>query len=176
MVRLQDLILHEEIPPLVSLMAQRDGPNTFRNAGTIGGVIVQADWESELYAALLVHEASLTIQTIEGNKQVALADFSEESLDQGLVLSVTFAPDGTGGTARVARTPADKPIVAAVGRKKESGDILLAFCGMSDRPIVVNLEELAHINPPSDFRGTSAYRREMAITLAKRVLNQLNGD
>jgi CO/xanthine dehydrogenase FAD-binding subunit len=174
MVRIKELAQNSGIPSLLREMARRDGPNTQRNAGTIGGAIVEADWESELYAALLVHGASVTIQTIGGRQFMPLQDFSQDLVKRGLVISVSLDPGGVTADARVARTPADSPIVAAVGRKNEAGDIQLAFCGIGKRPIMANLENLAGMTPPSDFRGSSAYRREMAITLGKRVLEQLS--
>ena len=174
MVRIKEIAQNSGIPSLLRKMARRDGPNTQRNAGTIGGAIVEADWESELYAALLVHGASVTIQTIDGRQFMPLQDFSQDLVKRGLVISVGLDPGGATADARVARTPADSPIVAAVGRKNEAGDVQLAFCGIGKLPIMANLESLAGITPPSDFRGSSAYRREMAITLGKRVLEQLS--
>jgi len=173
MVRIKEIVQNPGIPPLLRRMARRDGPNTLRNAGTIGGTVVEADWESELYAALLVHGASVTIQSVEGRQQMPLQNFSPDLVKQGVVISVSLDPGGATADARVARTPADSPIVAAVGRQNESADIQLAFCGIGNMPILANLEELAGITPPADFRGSSAYRREMALTLGKRVLDQL---
>jgi CO/xanthine dehydrogenase FAD-binding subunit len=174
MVRIKEIVQNPGIPPLLSKMARRDGPNTQRNAGTIGGAIVEADWESELYATLLVHGASVTIQTVDGRQEMSLQNFSQDLVERGLVISVSLDPGGATADARVARTPADSPIVAVVGRKNAAGDVQLAFCGISKQPIMANLEDLAGITPPSDFRGSSAYRREMAIILGKRVLEQLS--
>ncbi len=176
MVRIKEIVQTAGMPPLLRKMARRDGPNTLRNAGTIGGAIVKADWESELYAALLVHGASVTIQTVDGQQQVLLQNFSRELVQRGLVISVSLEPGGATANARVARTPTDNPIVAVVGRQIEAGDVQLAFCGISEQPILADLEELAGVTPPSDFRGSSTYRREMAITLGKRVLDQLTNN
>ncbi len=173
MVRLKELTENTEIPDLLRNMARRDGPNTLLNIGTIGGLIVGADWESELYAALLVHAASVTLMNAGGNQQIPLQDLSRDAVNEAVVISVSLDPRGATASARVARTPADSPIVAAVGRKNEAGQFQLAFCGIGERPLLANLGELAGLTPPADFRGSSTYRREMAITLGKRVLDQL---
>ncbi len=95
---------------------------------------------------------------------------------------------------RVARTPRDKPIVAVAVRVTRDGDLCggvrIALAGVADRPIcayeaedrlkgqlfdkrlvdvaVTNL--LEHLDPPSDFKGSSEYRREMAAVLTRRAL------
>ncbi len=51
MTRLQALVESGNTPDLIRETAHREGPNTFRNQGTIGGVIADADSESELLAA-----------------------------------------------------------------------------------------------------------------------------
>ena len=66
MTRLQDIVDDERVPELLRAATQREGPNTFRNAGTLGGTIVEANWESELLAALLVLECELRIEAAGG--------------------------------------------------------------------------------------------------------------
>ncbi len=80
---------------------------------------------------------------------------------------------GVTASDRVARTSADKPIVAVLGRKRPDGRTLLALCGVAATPILVEPDQLSSLNPPADFRGSSEYRREMAVLLAGRVLNTL---
>jgi len=173
MVRIQAIVDHTEVAPLIREMARREGPNTMRHAGTIGGLVVQADRESELYAALLVHRASVRIQTLAGEKVVNLDTLSPKILTGGLITAITLAPGGQFAHERVARTPADKPIVAAVGRKDQAGVIKVAYCGVAERPGLYEQDQLQELEPPDDFRGSSAYRREMAAILGKRVLEQL---
>ena len=62
MVRLRDLIENPATPTAVAAAARCEGPNTLRNAATIGGVVACCDWQSELLAALLVHEAVVDVQ------------------------------------------------------------------------------------------------------------------
>lgn len=177
MVRLQTLIEDNRIPNWLREIAGREGPNTFRHVATIGGVVVGANTESELLAALLVSEAQVQVQSTRGSQSFALADFLRDvpaALNGGLVTAVSVATGGKAASARVARTPADAPIVAAVARQDTNGKLHLALCGVAATPILTDPDKVAGLNPPADFRGSSEYRRQMAVTLAARVVAELN--
>jgi carbon-monoxide dehydrogenase medium subunit len=173
MVRLQTIVDDEEAPDLLREMARREGPNTFRNAGTVGGAIAAGGGENEFLAALLVHEAQVTVETPDGTRRLSLAQLLadlERGLRGGILAGVALDTRGATAHDRVARTPADSPIVAAVARRPPDDDVRLALCGVADVPVLVNERELDALQPPSDFRGSSDYRREMAKVLAARVL------
>lgn len=177
MTRLQALVDADSAPDLIRETAHREGPNTFRNQGTIGGVIAGADPESELLAALLVSETEVTIQTQSGARTMALSEVLADvagSLADGILTTVSLATNGQTASERVGRTPADSPIVAVVGRKTEGGQILLALCGVADSPILVNPNQIDSLDPPADFRGSGAYRKQMAMVLSERVVEELN--
>ncbi|MDM8530544.1 FAD binding domain-containing protein [Anaerolineales bacterium HSG25] len=177
MTRLQSLVDHIDLPTLVREMAQREGPNTMRSQATIGGVIVGGDWESELLAALLVYEATVTLEGTDETRSMSLTDFladSASALKGQLLTQVSFPAHGKTAAERVARTPADKPIVAALVRlEPETQYIHVALCGVADTPILVSQEELVTLNPPADFRGSTEYRKEMAQVLTTRAISSL---
>lgn len=179
MVRLQTIVNDDRIPGLLREAARREGPNTLRNAATIGGTVASPSKDSELLGALLVFEAEVKVQTIGNTKKIPLADFLLDvptSLSGGLVTSISLASMGQTTSARVGRTPADKPIVAALARLGGDGKILLALCGVANTPVLVDPDNVkAAINPTGDFRGSTEYRRQMAATLAKRVVSELTG-
>ena len=172
MVRLQAIVEHADVPELVQQMALREGPNTFRHMGTVGGVVATADPESELYAALLVHEAMVTVQAQAGEARVPLAEFALG--ERELITAVTLQRHGQTASQRVARTPADKPIVAVVGRRVEER-VILAASGVTERPILINTNEIDQLRPAADFRGSSNYRRQMVRVLVERVFTEING-
>jgi CO/xanthine dehydrogenase FAD-binding subunit len=174
MVRLQQLMEDYDVPSLIRETARFEGPNTFRRAGTLGGVLVDADWESELFAALLVHEARVRIRTLAGKEVVPLDKFTQKSIGIGIVTGVIINEDGQTAHERVSRTPADNPIVAVVGRKDGSGEVHLALCGVADRPVLSSEDGIARLSPPGDFRGSSVYRQKLAEILVGRVLGQLS--
>ena len=177
MTRLQTLVDDARMPPLIRETARREGPNTLRQAATIGGLVVGADWESELLAALLVFEAIVTVRTLNDTRAIPLSTFLADvaaNLNGGLATDVSLATSGQTASERVARTPADKPIVAVVGRRDGTDKHHLAFCGLAQTPLLLQPEQLDTITPPADFRGSSDYRRQMAILLAERVRLGIN--
>ena len=175
-VRLQDLADFIGTPALLRQACYFEGPNTIRNAATLGGVIASADGESELLAALLVYQAQLVIQNGQGRQELSLATFfhDKDPLLQGAIITEMRLPTGgRSAAARVARTPADRPIVAAAGRVSPRGKLFIALCGCGERPALVDPAALDDLPYPADFRGSSAYRREMAGILVRRVREEL---
>ena len=176
MARLQAVVDAEEAPLPLRKAAQRETPNTFRQAATIGGLVAGGDWESELLAVLLAYDAQVTVQTLVGMKQIALSDFLAQRsryLAGAIITQVSVATDGQAAAERTARTPADKPIVAAVARRTPQGDLRLALAGVAASPILLAPDDLDNLTPPGDFRGSSDYRKHLATVLARRVLSQI---
>ncbi len=176
MVRLQTIVDDVRLPALLRQTARQELPSTLRNMATIGGLVVSACAESELLAALLVYEATVQIETAYELKSMSLTDFWGDvptSLVCGIVTSVSLAISGQTTTDRVARTPMDKAIVAAVARQTDDGNLYLALCGVAKTPILVNQTNIQEqIDPPHDFRGSAEYRRKMAEVLVKRVIRK----
>ena len=173
MTRLADVIKADETPPLLAELARREGPNTLRNASTIGGTVAEGDADSELLAGLLVHDATVQLS---GGESVPLAGlFSDWSLlDRAVIVAVSVEIGGETASARTGRTPADTSIVAAAGRIV-SGGTTVALTGVATTPVLVDPADLSSLRPPADFRGTSEYRSELAEVLVKRVVSQLGG-
>lgn len=176
MVRLQDLIDHASTPPLLVETARREGPNTLRNAATIGGTVATAHYESELVAALLVHDAFIKIALPDHAVEVSLQELLGDAslLERGIITSVSADPVGETASARSGRTPADTSIVAVLGRVVRGG-VRLGLTGVAAHPVVIESGALDSLEPPGDFRGTPEYRRELARTLTARVVDLLGG-
>ncbi len=172
-VRLQALVEDKRVPALVRDAACREGPSTFRRQGTLGGAIASRHWESELLAALLAHDAALTIAGTAGTQTISLQDFLAGPAPAGIIVEVAIAAGGATGQARVGRTPLDTAIVAALARRDDDGQLWLALTGVAAAPTLVEPGELDALDPPGDFRGSSQYRKEMAAILTRRALEQL---
>ncbi len=174
MTRLTDLIEHDATPPLVAELARREGPNTLRNACTIGGAVAEGDAESELLAALLVHEAEVTITGLTDPLPLGelFADWSV--LDRAVITAVSVAIGGGTASARTGRTPADTSIVAVAGRTIDVG-VLVAATGVAATPVLIDPDNLTSLDPPADFRGSAEYRAELVAVLSARVLSDLGG-
>lgn len=167
--RLQALVDHPSTPPIIADLARRQEPSTLRAMATIGGVVAAADPESELYAALLVSEAVVSVVDPAGSSDISLDGFSVGG--SKLITAVAFSIDGALASERTVRTPADAPIVAVVGRRGSDGVIRLAGCGVGPRPVL--FDDPAALSPPGDFRGSAEYRSHLAAVQAARVREAL---
>ncbi len=163
---------------LVKAILDTASRNT-REAATFAGSIVASDGKSPLLATLFALGAQLTIRGLR-EQTVALEEFSPQA--DTLILSVTLPtlPDGAHAAyEKVARTPADLPIVC-VAALKSAELTRIALGGVGDQMLVIDADtptieeaiELAQasIEPPTDYFASSEYRREMIGVLVKRVL------
>lgn len=178
-----------EAARLLQTAIQQAGPNTYRNAATLGGTIASRLPDSELLAALLVLEATVTLHSATSKNSIALANFlADGERASGLITTITIPmPSGNGTSHRVARTPADYPIVSITGWRMADGSVRLAATGLGERPFRLGQAEhaartsldlaataaSATTTHPGDFRGSTNYRSEMADVLIRRTLNQL---
>ncbi len=149
--------------------AQAEGPINLRNAATVGGIIASAEYDSELYAALLALNATVTLHTADGPISLDLRQLPERLafLPRNLLITEIqlLLTSHSSGHARVARTPADRPIVAAVAVVDAVGE-RIALCGVADRPVLYGTP----LNPPDNFKGSAAYRQAMAQLMVERAL------
>ena len=180
-------------PPTPSVLLQKAiqqaGPNTYRQAATIGGSIASRLPDSELLAALLVLEATLELQIPEP-AVFSLADYLAAEERPSHLITHVVIPWGNGRFAseRVARTPADTPIVSVTAWQPENSAPRLAATGIGPRPVRLLQAEAASADGewetavqaaqatcqhPGDFRGDAAYRAQMTAVLTRRVLNEL---
>lgn len=169
------------------------GPNTYRNSATLGGTIASRLNDSELLSTLLVLETELILLSPQAYK-ISLSDYLQgEDAPKGLISEISVSwIDGQGVSERVARTPADYPIVSITCWRPAGGSIRLAGTGLGPRPFGLTAAEdvlQGGVNEQSieaaaeaasgasmhlgDFRGDAAYRAEMAAVLTRRVLRQM---
>ena len=162
------------MPPTLADLARREAPRSIRNAATIGGTIALADPESELLAGLLAYGATVSIAGTTSQARLALDQVFDNlaALDDGLITDVSFPTTGHAAADRTGRTPADRPIVAAVAHR-DPGGTRLALTGVASRPILVDADAIDDLEPPADFRGSSDYRRQLARILSARVVTSV---
>ncbi|HIE48156.1 TPA: hypothetical protein EYP84_04640 [Candidatus Bipolaricaulota bacterium] len=171
---------------ILAQTARRDATVNVRNAATVGGTVVVAPVDSEFILALLALGAELSVQsakTATWPLHRFLAD-PATALDDGLVtqVQIRLPARATEGLARVARTPADHSIVAAVAVVASNPDVVrVALGGVSPRPLLVEFDRpetaeqavaqaIAAAEAYADFRGTADYRRAMGAVMARRAL------
>ncbi len=164
---------HDAMPFVLRDAARRELPSTLRTLATIGGVVVGRHDESELLAALLAFDALVTFVNATGahtrSLEDALADPSV--LHSAIVTAIEVRSDGSASAARTGRTPHDSPIVAVVGRRRPDGSVVAAATGVATTPVLI--DDPGAIDPPGDFRGSTEYRRMLAVELTARVITAL---
>lgn len=186
---LAPLTAHEGAATLLRDAIRRAGPNTYRHAATVGGMIASRLPDSELLAALLALDATISLRLPAPETITLAAWLAEDDRPPGLITEcLVYWPNGAGAAERVARTPADQPIVAVIGWRPDGGPVRLAATGVGPRPMHLTAAESAAnagrvddaiaaargaATHPGDFRGDAAYRAEMAAVLARRVLAAL---
>ncbi len=171
MVRLGDMSTDSRLSAIIREAARRELPSALRNQATIGGTVAEADPDSLLLAALLVHDAKVTLHQgsdDQGSDDVGLGDYLTGDR-KGLIVNISLDPSGQGSIAATGRTPADVPIVAAVACFTDSG-MRLALTGVASTPIEVDSASPPKLDPPGDFRGSSSYRAHLAEVLSARAI------
>jgi CO/xanthine dehydrogenase FAD-binding subunit len=174
---------------LLTEAARREGPVNLRNVATIAGSVLTAEPASELLLALLALTAEATLVSGDGaERTVPLAALSAEPQavpERGLITALRLPWPGEavrGGLARVARTPADHPIVAAAA-VVDGSSARVAIGGVTQSPVLVHLDTsddvaqaiLSAVSGHAllfDFRGSAEYRQAMAPILARRAIEQ----
>lgn len=175
MVRLTDFLTHEAVPEVLKDVAGREGPNTFRNMGTIGGAVAAGSPDSELLAGFLAYAARVTLAGAGGvTEMIDLEELLGDPvlLEGSIITMITIETEGQAAVARTGRTPADTSIVAVVGRSTPAG-LRLGLTGVAGTPVLIDAEQVDALEPPGDFRGSSDYRHHVARTLTLRVLEEL---
>lgn len=176
-------------------MLRHEAPITLRNTMTIGDVLVERKPNSIFLTALVALDAQ-----VDANGWPRFIhkwmNAPEVEVRQALITSVALEKGQTQARhafEKVARTPADDPIVGAAGyaARDDKGnlvDVRLALCGVADHPIPLaavdetlietngdieaGLQKLV-VDPAGDHWGSREYRAEMAQVLSRRVLEQI---
>jgi len=150
--------------------ARFEGPVNLRNAATVGGVIAAAETDSEFYAALLALDASVVTSDGERESVTPLASFRIPASHH--LITAVILPFRTlrSGHARIARTPSDRCIVAAVAVVGE-GVQRVALCGLGQRPVLAG----GALNPPDNWKGSAEYRLAMVDIVVERALVETRG-
>jgi CO/xanthine dehydrogenase FAD-binding subunit len=171
-----------------------------RNQGTLAGTLLAQESSPELAALLLVLEAEVLMQRLEGSTTLPLADLYED-LDariEGAILTEVFVPapqpEARLQQRRVARTPSDRAILTVAALTLTIGGTInearLAAAGIGLRPrrlreiesklkgrraeaddiSVVLNRAIARVERPQDHIASADYRRSTLQVLIQRAI------
>jgi len=188
--------------PLLRETARRIGDPQIRSLGTVGGSLAHADPLGDWPVAMLAVGASLIVEGPSGRREIEVDNFFKgpysTALERGEVLTeVRLMCPPRAAFVKFSRRHNDFALVAvAVAAEVEEGHvkwIRIAASGVADRPIrlkkaeavalgsrlskdaVAEIAEVAakEVEPPSDFRASSEYRRVLVKVGVKRALERL---
>jgi carbon-monoxide dehydrogenase medium subunit len=131
---------------LVSMVAGTIADPQVRNRGTIGGSLAHGDPASDLPAAMLVCEATVTVQGPGGQRTVAASDLFQDYLETAVAADEVLTEilidglDGYGyGYEKFNRRSEDWAMVAVSAVVKESGgtceDVRIGLTNMASVPL-----------------------------------------
>ncbi len=179
----------------VAAMLKEEMPETQRHTFTLGDLLMERNPQSPTLTLLLALGA--VFKRVEVEMHFTLPAWLEMSGEVGRYLigqvRITRGPRNAAvAYEKVARTPADLPVVGAVayaapGDKELPRYLSLALCGANPTPtpqpnvaqVFAETGDMARaldnlvLDPPDDHWGSAAYRAEMARTLSQRVLERV---
>ncbi len=185
---LQALLECEHTPEALKTALRLEAPLNLRNIGTAAGTLVACDGRSPFAAVMLALDARVTVssgQSSVSSKQSSVVSLGDllplrQEILRGKLITKIEIPLNVGlAYEYVARTPADRPIVCAALAQWTSGRTRLVIGGWGASPAVAmdgkdasGLEPAARnaAHDAEDEWASAEYRREVAVTLAKRCL------
>jgi CO/xanthine dehydrogenase FAD-binding subunit len=183
-VTLQQLLEFPSFPGAMETAIRLEAPLNLRNSSSVAGTLMVGDGRSSFATLLLALDTRLAImhpraETLPLGELLPLRN----QLKPGFLITGMQLPLA----ARVefdyvARTPADRPIVAAAVAQWPSGRIRLALGGYGPMPLLAldgteagELDAAARnaLSDATDPWGSAEYRMDVAATLTRRCLGRL---
>ena len=176
----------------IAAMLKEEMPETLRHTFTLGDLLMERDPQSPTLTLFLALGAILKRIDVDLHFTMSAWLAAEQDVARYLIahVRITRGPQRAAvAYEKVARTPADAPIVGAVACAEAVGDsglcrTALALCGVAPTPIpqpevarvldeTGNLDaalDYLELDPPDDHWGSREYRAEMARVVARRAL------
>lgn len=171
-----------------------------RNQATVGGVLADADYASDPPAALAALDAEVTVRSQRGERQVAVDELItghyETSLEPDELIVSVRAPrlDGVATYRKFrSRSEEDRPCVAVAAARDERGMKVVVggvagrlqcfpeICSVAGRGAIpdavaseIGAAYAERIEPISDVRGSSDYRRRVIAVEVRRAVEELS--
>ena len=183
-VTLETLLASPALPEALSKTIRHEATTNLRQVGTIAGTLVAADGRSAFTTTLLALDPQLT--WLPGDENQSLGDYLAlrgQSQPGLLITEISFPLQPKLVYEYVARSPADLPIVCVAVARWSSGRTRIVLGGYGSSPMAVfDGQEQGGALPvvenamadAEDEWASAAYRADVAKTLTKRCLEELN--
>jgi CO/xanthine dehydrogenase FAD-binding subunit len=197
-VTLRALLDYTRSPEALRSALRLEAPLNLRNMATVAGALVSCDGRSPFAAVMLALEAKITVIGGEQSSVISLGDLlplRTELLRGKLITQIEIPLHVKLAYEQVARTPADKPLVCAALAQWPSGRTRLVIGGWGASPSVAMDGKLSSspagrgnegeglfaaarnaAHDAADEWASAEYRREVAVTLAKRCYASIPTD
>lgn len=186
-VKLQNLVDRKGLPlALVNSIKHQETYNR-RQVATLAGTVIAADGRSSITAVLMALDAELEMVGKNNDPEmIRLGDFlplRNDKLKGKLVTRIIIPSQTRVAYHYTARSPADRPIVAAAVSQWPSGRTRVVLAGYGDLPVLVldgpdadGAESAARdaFSKAGDQWASAEYRADVAATLVLRCLNQIS--
>ena len=191
-----DSVQLREVFPLLPRAASHIGHWAVRNRGTIGGSLAHADPAAEWPAALQTADARVEVAGPRGRRRITIGELVvgplTVSLEPEELIVAVHVPRPSKGMAfgfhELARRPGDFALVGAVVRVAD-GRADWTWFGLGHRPETRGVagakpgpalagqlrEVLADVPVTGDIHAGEAWRRQVAVTVAERALDDALG-
>ncbi len=184
-VTLQALLEFEHSPNALKSALKLEAPLNLRNAATVAGTIVSCDGRSTFVCVLLAMDAKVMLQSKQKSEEVIpignLLPLREQIRGK-LITKIVIPTNVELAFDFASRTPSDKPIVCAALAQWKSGRTRLSVGGWGKSPLLAmdgteaeGIEAAARnaFYEASDEWASAEYRREVAVVLATRCLENI---
>jgi CO/xanthine dehydrogenase FAD-binding subunit len=181
-VTLQQLLESDLCTEALKSALKLEAPLNIRNSATVAGTLVACDGRSTFATLLLALDAKIEIRTsTDDSRTLNIGEFLPLH-PHGLITSISLPVNVKLAFDYVSRTPADKPIVCVAIAQWNSGRTRLALGGYGKSPMLAmdgteaeGIETAARnaFHEANDDYGSAEYRMDVAATLAKRCLSQI---
>jgi CO/xanthine dehydrogenase FAD-binding subunit len=171
------------LQPALARAIRHEAAHNLRETGTVAGTLLAATGRSPFTTACLALDVRLTL--LPGDETLDLGDLlpvRQEVLPGRLATHVTIPLNADLAYEFVARSPADQPLVCVAAARWPSGRTRVALGGHGKAPLLAfdgteaDGAEIAArdaYNDAQDQWASAEYRREIAATLTRRCLGEL---
>ena len=180
--------------PVLAEAAAHVGDVQVRNRGTIGGSLAHGDPASDLPAALLAAEGSVTVRGAGGTREVPAGELFQDYLTTAvgpdeLITEIRVpAMDGWGFSYQKFNRRAQDWAIVGVAAVRRNGSTGVALVNMGSTPVRATAVEEAlasgaaageaaqqaadGTDPPADLNASVEFRQHLARVLTRRALEE----